>query len=64
MKKTNKIKKKECIFRHGPFKTVRLIEHTFKSNAKDEEGFTVKRILSIEQCETCGKIIMQNSNNY
>lgn len=52
-------KAKECFWRHGDFKTIRIIEHVY--NGKGKEGYTVKRIFTIQQCGYCGKLIIQNS---
>ena len=71
--------KKNCFWRHGPYKTIKIIEHTYdgKNPIKLPNGlknlhfrsdtlrknYNVKRIFVIQQCMTCGKLIVRGSYN-
>jgi len=74
--------KKNCFWRHGPYKTIKIIEHTYDGKFKmpnapasvslrggsmsqsARNNYSVKRILVVQQCMTCGKVIMGNSTDH
>jgi hypothetical protein len=69
--------KKNCIWRHGPYKTIKIIEHKYDGKFKmpvsmkdckeiewsNGGGYIVKRIFIIQQCLTCGKMIITDSSS-
>jgi len=72
-------KKKNCFWRHGPYKTIKIIEHDFDGKLampnKLEKGsqcrvseyaasknYKVKRIFVLQQCQTCGKLLIKASH--
>jgi len=66
--------KKNCFWRHGPYKTIKIIEHTYdgkfkmptnvRSISSIMKNYAVKRIFVIQQCMTCGKLIVRNSRHH
>lgn len=58
---------KKCFWRHGDFKTIKIIEHQVDATANkgkpDISAYKAKRITTIEKCGYCGKLIMDNNYN-
>jgi hypothetical protein len=53
--------KKECLFRHGDFKDFKLYQyiHECKGN-KEGSNYRTIRIIIIQRCGFCGKLIVTN----
>ena len=47
---------KECFWRHGPFKTIKIKEYKYKGSE-----YEVMRFIAIIECQTCGEIIFKSN---
>ena len=55
---------KECFWRHGAFKTIKIVEHQVDCTANkgsENEAYKCKRITTIQQCGYCGELIIVNN---